>query len=116
MRKIIAQLFISVDGVVEAPEAWHFDFWNDQMQDAVGGLLERADTMLLGRATYEIFAASWPECGSDVLFADRINSMPKLVASRTLPAVTWRNSRLLGRDVVAELTRVKAEQIGRAHV
>jgi dihydrofolate reductase len=107
MRKIIAQLFISLDGVTEAPETWHFDFWNDQMRDAVGRLLDRADTMLLGRATYEVFAATWPERGSDVLFADRINSLPKLVASRTLEHVGWNNSRLLSGDAAAELATIK---------
>lgn len=112
MPKITAQLFVSVDGVVEAPEIWHFDFWNDQMEAAVGTLLHAADTMLLGRATYEIFAASWPERGSDDLFADRINSMPKLVASNTLPEVTWRNSRLITGDATTELTRIKAEPGG----
>ena len=68
MRKIMAQVFISVDGVVKAPETWHFDFWNDQIEAGVGTMLHAADTRPLGRATEEMFAASWPERGCDVSF------------------------------------------------
>ena len=60
MRKIVAGLFISLDGVVEAPEQWHFPYFNDEMGEAVGAQMADADTMLLGRRTYEEFAAYWP--------------------------------------------------------
>ena len=84
MRKIVAGLFISLDGVVEAPETWHFPYFNDEMGEAVGSQMAAADTMLLGRHTYEEFAAYWPTQGDDVEFARVMNDTPKLVASTTL--------------------------------
>jgi dihydrofolate reductase len=108
MRKIVAQLFVSLDGVVESPEIWHLQYWNDELRAAVASQLEVADILLLGRRTYEVFAASWPQRSSDTLFADRINSMPKLVVSSTLTELHWRNSTLLRGDVAEELTRLKA--------
>ena len=61
MRKIIAGLFISLDGVVEAPDQWHFPYFNDEMGAAVDATLGSADTVLFGRKTYEGFAGAWPE-------------------------------------------------------
>ena len=92
MRKIVAGLFISLDGVVEAPEQWHFPYFNDEMGEAVGSQMAAADTMLLGRQTYEEFAGYWADKGSDVEFADVMNNTPKLVASTTLKSVEWQNS------------------------
>jgi dihydrofolate reductase len=109
MRKIVAGLFISLDGVVEAPETWHFPYFNDEMGEAVGSQMAAADTMLLGRHTYEEFASYWADKGSDVEFADVMNNTPKLVASTTLKAVEWQNSTLLGTDVAGELRRLKQE-------
>ena len=60
MRKIVAGLFITLDGVVEAPNEWNMAYFNDEMGAAVGGLMASGDTMLLGRRTYEEFAAFWP--------------------------------------------------------
>jgi dihydrofolate reductase len=109
MRKIVAGLFISLDGVIEAPEQWHFPYFNDEMGEAVGSQMAAADTMLLGRRTYEEFAGYWADKGSDVEFADVMNNTPKLVASTTLKAVEWQNSTLLGDDVAEELRRLKQE-------
>jgi dihydrofolate reductase len=109
MRKIVAGLFISLDGVIEAPEQWHFPYFNDEMGEAVGSQMAAADTMLLGRHTYEEFAAYWPNQGGDVEFAAVMNDTPKLVASTTLKTVEWRNSTLLGDDVAQELRRIKQE-------
>jgi hypothetical protein len=81
MRKLVSQLFVSLDGVIESPERWHLAYFNEEMQAAVDSQIVEGDILLLGRATYEVFAASWPTRGSDVPLADRINSMPKLVAS-----------------------------------
>jgi len=107
MRKIVAGLFISLDGVVEAPETWHFPYFNDEMGAAVAAQMAAADTMLLGRRTYEGFAAFWPNQGSDVPAADQMNATPKLVASTTLTSVDWQNSTLIKGDVAEELTRLK---------
>jgi dihydrofolate reductase len=61
MRKITAGLFISLDGVVEAPDQWHFPYFNDEMGAAVNATLGAADTILFGRKTYDSFAGAWPE-------------------------------------------------------
>lgn len=107
MRKIVAGLYVSLDGVFEAPETWHFPYLNDEMMAVIKSQMAAADTMLLGRRTYEIFAAYWPDKGSDVEFADQINNTPKLIASTTLKSVHWRNSTLIEGDVVEALRRLK---------
>ena len=84
MRKIVAGLFMSLDGVVEAPETWHFPYFNDEMGQIVGDQMAASDTMLLGRRTYEEFAGFWPNQGDDVPLANEINGVQKLVASTTL--------------------------------
>jgi len=112
VRKIVAGLFISLDGVGEAPETWHFPYFNDEMAQVVGSLMADADTMLLGRVTYQDFAAYWPQQGSDVELADHMNSTPKLVASTTLDTVEWQNSTLIKGDVADELATLK-EQPGK---
>ena len=71
MRKIVAGLFISLDGVTESPDQWHFPYFNDEMGKAVDANLERSDALLLGRVTYEAFASYWPDkTGADEDFAD----------------------------------------------
>jgi dihydrofolate reductase len=92
MRKIVSGLFMSLDGVVEAPDQWHFPYFNDEMGAAVGDRAAGADTILLGRVTYQEFAAYWADKGSEVPFTDHLNNTPKLVASTTLGEVEWRNS------------------------
>lgn len=109
MRKIVAGLFISLDGVVEAPETWHFPYYNDEMGAAVADQAEGADIMLLGRQTYEEFAAFWPTQSSDEPFADSMNKSPKLVASTTLDSVDWENSTLIEGDVPEALERIKSQ-------
>lgn len=109
MRKIVAGFFISLDGVVEAPDQWHFPYFNDEMGAAVGGQMESSDAMLLGRRTYQDWAGYWPQQSSDEPFADYINNIPKYVASTTLDKVEWQNSTLLGGDLAAELTELKRQ-------
>lgn len=109
MRKIVAGLFVSLDGVMESPEQWHFPYFNDEMGQAVASQLAASDTMLLGRRTYEEFAGYWANQGSEVEFADQINQTPKLVASTTLTSVDWQNSTLIRGDVAQELRRIKTE-------
>ena len=109
MRKIIAGEFISLDGVVEAPNEWHFPYFNDEMGDSVGSEMSRADAMLLGRRTYEEFAAAWPSRPSDEPGADFMNNTPKFVVSTTLKSVEWQNSTLLTGDFVEEITRLKQQ-------
>jgi dihydrofolate reductase len=106
MRKIVAGLFISLDGVIEAPETWHFPYFDDEMGAAVTAQMAGADTMLLGRRTYEAFASFWPTQGDDDPTARHMNATPKLVASTTLTSADWQNSTLIRGDLAEELTRV----------
>ncbi len=107
MRKIVAGLFISLDGVVEAPETWHFPYFNDEMGAIVGAAIAEGDTMLLGRQTYEEFASYWPQQGADNEMAAQMNDIPKIVVSTTLDEATWQNTTLLKENVAEELTHLK---------
>ncbi len=113
MRKIVAGLFITLDGVVESPEKWHDPYFNDEMLAAVTSLMDAADTMLLGRRTYQEFAAFWSS--SEDPFAARMNDTPKVVVSTTLDTVAWQNSTLIRGNVAEQLTALKQQsgkQIG----
>ncbi len=108
MRKIVAGLHMSLDGVVEAPERWYLPYFNDEMGRLVGAQLAAADTLLLGRKTYQTFASFWPaRVGSGDPMAERMNTISKLVASTTLDTVGWENSSLIKGDVAEELTQLK---------
>jgi len=107
MRKIVAGLFITLDGVVESPDQWHGPYFNDEMLAAVTSLMDAADTMLLGRRTYQEFAAFWPS--SEDPFAARMNDTPKVVVSTTLDTVKWQNSTLIRGNVAEELTKLKQQ-------
>jgi dihydrofolate reductase len=113
MRKIIAQLFISLDGVVEAPDQWHFPYFNDEMGVAVDSVLGKADTLILGRKTYDSFAGAWPEReaagGEDAHFAKILGDARKIVVSRQQLEFTWRNSELIKGDLVEAVTALKKE-------
>jgi dihydrofolate reductase len=116
MRRIIAQLFISLDGVVEAPDQWHFPYFNDEMGRAVAGTLSSADTYLLGRKTYDSFAGAWPDrelAGEeDAEMAKTLGDTRKIVVSRQPLEFTWRNSELLRGDLVEAVTALKNEPGG----
>ena len=107
MRNIIAGLFISLDGVAEAPGTWHFPYFNDEMGGAVEAIWSRSDTMLLGRKSWQEFASHWPE-HPEADGADVMNGTPKLVVSSTLDQVdAWQNSSLLKGDPIEALTELK---------
>ena len=110
MRKIVAGLFISLDGVVESPDKWHFPYFDDKMGEAVGSQMAEADAMLLGRVTYQEFASYWPQQTADTPGADFMNGVQKYVVSSTLPNVDeWQNSTLIdGNNFVAEMQRLKS--------
>jgi dihydrofolate reductase len=110
MRKIVAGLFISLDGVVEAPDKWHFPYFDEEMGAAVQAMTDGNDAMLLGRRTYEEFAAYWPNSTDD--FADHMNGTPKYVVSNTLTAAEWQNSTLISGDAIKELARIKEQPGG----
>jgi dihydrofolate reductase len=113
MRKITAGLFISLDGVVEAPDQWHFPYFNDEMGAAVDTMLGAADTILFGRKTYDSFAGAWPEReaegGEDAPFARALGDARKIVVSNQQLDFTWRNSEQLQGDLVEAVTALKNE-------
>ena len=116
MRKITAGLFISLDGVVEAPDQWHFPYFNEEMGAAVAATLDSADTMLFGRKTYDSFAGAWPERetagGEDAGFAKTLGDARKIVASKQKLEFTWRNSEQLDGELVEVVTALKAQPGG----
>ncbi len=107
MRKINAWLFVTLDGVMEAPENWVIA--DDEMFGAMEADYAEADALLLGRRTYETFAASWPQRGSEVANADWMNNTRKYVASTTLDSPEWQNSTVIEGDVAEALSRLKQE-------
>ena len=110
MRKIVAGLLISLDGVVESPSAWGFSqYFNDEMRDGIQAGIAQADAVLLGRRTYLEFAGLWPSQGSDVLMADFLNNSPKYVVSTTLDTLGWAHSSLLTGDLAGQLTKLKQQ-------
>jgi dihydrofolate reductase len=113
VRKITAGLFISLDGVVEAPDQWHFPYFNDEMGASVDATFGGADTWLLGRKTYDSFAGAWPDReaagGEDAAFAKALGDARKIVVSNQRLEFTWRNSEQLQGDLVAAVTALKNE-------
>lgn len=108
MRKVIAALFMSLDGVVESPDKWqeHFD---EDMGQAMIEQLNSQDAVLLGRVTYQEWASYWPTA-TDEPFASFINSTPKYVFSTTLDNVEdWQNSTLMKGNLVEEITHLKQQ-------
>ena len=109
MRKIIVSEFVSLDGVMEAPHKWHFQFWHDEMGQYKLDELFASDALLLGRVTYQGFASAWPSMTDEAGFADRMNNLPKYVVSTTLEEVEWTNSHLIKENVVEELAKLKEQ-------
>lgn len=128
MRKLIVSEFVTLDGVMEAPggepghphSGWVFDFMGpEQLRYKLDEVLE-AESLLIGRVTYESFAAAWPQrserkpgevaAGAEDdmhVFADKMNAMPKHVVSTTLKDPKWNNTTVIGEEVVAEIKRLK---------
>ncbi|MEV4623182.1 dihydrofolate reductase family protein [Asanoa sp. NPDC049573] len=100
MRMITVAEFISLDGVVEAPDKWHFPWLDEEMMTAIWS--EPAETMLLGRVTYESFAGAFAGMPADDPVAAKMNAPEKVVVSRSLSSPSWVNSRLLPPGDVAE--------------
>lgn len=109
MGSIKANLFISLDGVIESPETWHFPYFDDEMGAVVGEQMAAADATLLGRNTYEAFAGYWPGADPADPFTAAMNGARKYVVSSTLTEATWENSSVVSGDVAAELRALKAD-------
>jgi dihydrofolate reductase len=121
MRKITAATFVSLDGVMQAPGGpeedpaggfefggWTFHYWDDAMGAFMGEAFSKPFDLLLGRKTYDIFAAHWPYQENDPI-AESFNAVTKYVATRGNASLTWRNSQSLGSDVVARLRQLKQD-------
>jgi dihydrofolate reductase len=112
MRKVIVSEFVSLDGVVEDPK-WTFQFGSDEQEEFKLDELAAADALLLGRVTYEGFAAAWPSATDEEGYADRMNGYPKHVVSTTQEEpLEWNNSTLIKGDVAEEVSKLK-EQPGK---
>jgi dihydrofolate reductase len=111
VRKIKSYFFISLDGVVESPDKWHFPYFDDEMGDAVGAGFAGADALLMGRVLYDEWAAYWPE-HADQPFGDVMNSIKKYVVSNSLQTAEWQNSEIISGDAALKLTDIKAEDGG----
>jgi dihydrofolate reductase len=107
MRKLVESTFVSLDGVVEAPWTWTTPYFDAESKAQSLAQLDQFDTFLLGRVTYEKFAATWSQIQGDPYF-DRINAMPKLVASTSLQKTTW-NATLIKGDVATEIAALKRQ-------
>jgi dihydrofolate reductase len=106
-RKLIESTFVTLDGVIENPHHWGPPYWDEQHLGYANRLIDNVDALVLGRVTYEGFAAAWPPRAGDP-YADKINAMPKYVASRTVREGTW-NATILSGDVAAQLAEIKEQ-------
>jgi dihydrofolate reductase len=109
MGKITATAFITLDNVVEDPHLWSGEFQSEDTGEYNTAVLRDADAMLLGRVTYEGFAAAWPSRSGDY-FSDRFNSMPKYVVSDTLETADWNNTTIVSDNAVEQIRALKADQ------
>ena len=107
MGKIVNSTFVSLDGVINHMDRWHFDFVDDESNAIALQQLRESDAMLMGRYTYDVYAGTWPDRDGD--YADRINTMPKYVASNTLKTASWANTTILAGDWIEAVTRLKQD-------
>jgi dihydrofolate reductase len=107
MRNLVESTFVTLDGVIGSPEKWGPPYWDDEHAKYAHDLLFAADALLLGRKTYEVFAEAWPARSGDE-YTERINGLPKYVASTTLQQTKW-NATLLKGDIAGEVARLKQQ-------
>jgi dihydrofolate reductase len=110
-RKVVASTYITLDGYIDEPGRWSFPFWSEESSEFKARELFSSDALLLGRITYEGFAAAWPTMEGTGEFGEKMNRMPKYVASRTLKSTAW-NATLIEGDVAEEVRRLKLEDGG----
>jgi dihydrofolate reductase len=107
MRKIVVTEFMSLDGVMEEPR-WTFKYWNDEIAKFKGEESSASDALLLGRVTYQGFAAAWPQSKAEG--ADYFNSVRKYVVSESLDEpLEWNNSTLIKDNIVEQITNLKQQ-------
>lgn len=111
MGKIVSNFFMSLDGVVEAPDQWHFPYFNDEMGAVIGQGMETSGAFLMGRKLYQEWEEYWPQQSDDVPFSSFINNVRKYVLSNTLTDATWNNTTLISgspEEVAKQLADAKA--------
>ncbi|MFB9926777.1 dihydrofolate reductase family protein [Amycolatopsis halotolerans] len=114
MRKIVAGLSVSLDGVTESPPDWML--LNHEADEVIRASIAESDAILLGRNTYADFARMWPGLGDSSPMAAFLNNTPKYVVSSTLAELDWSGSTLLGADLAAELTALKGKPGKNIHI
>jgi dihydrofolate reductase len=107
MGKIVNSTFISIDGVINHMEVWHFGYIDGESEQIALEQLQASDGLLMGRHTYEVYASVWPE--REGAMPDLINSMPKYVASTSLDKADWNNTTVIGGDLVTEVAALKQQ-------
>ena len=114
MRRIVASEFVSLDGVFEAPDQWHFPYFDEEMGQEVGKSMGQSDAMLMGRVLYEEWADFWPKQDPEENpFAGRMNGVRKYVVSTTLEEpLGWENSTLIKENVAEEIAKLKEGEGG----
>ncbi|MFP3914289.1 MAG: dihydrofolate reductase family protein [Actinomycetota bacterium] len=110
-RKLISYLVHSIDGVAHDPQDWVFDRFDAEMLDHLGAIIQRQDTVLLGRNTYQAWAQYWPSADHQP-FADFINGTHKYVVTNTLESASWENTTILDGDIPARVSELKEESGG----
>jgi dihydrofolate reductase len=104
MGRIVANFFIAFDGVVEAPDQWHFPYFDDEMGQVVGAGMQTQEAFLLGRRLYDEWSEFWPQQGPEVPFSEFINGLPKYVVThRPIEGALWTGTTVLGADPVDAL-------------
>ena len=110
-RRVVASTYITLDGYIDEPGTWSFPFWSEEASQFKAKELFASDALRLGRLTYEGFAAAWPTMQGTGEFGEKMNSMPKYVASRTLDSATW-NATIVKGDVAEEVRKLKQDDGG----
>src|SRR5437868_1071382 len=122
MRKLTGAVFVSIDGVMQAPGGpeedqsggfrhggWVAGYWDDLLGNVMSDQMKGPFDLLLGRKTYELFAAYWPHAGAEEPGAEQLNSARKFVVSTTLKKLDWANSVLLSGDVPREIRKLREQ-------
>ena len=112
MSKIVSNFFISVDGVVEAPDQWHFPYFDDEMGAVMGQGMSASGAFLMGRRVYDAWSQYWPNADKDQDFAAFINGIDKYVVSDTLKTADWQNTTIVSGDVAGRLREIKERTDG----
>jgi dihydrofolate reductase len=113
LRKVVASTNVALDGVMEAPDRWFFPFWTEELSRSAHEELLASDALLFGRVTYEEFAEFWPTATNEPEIAERMNGLPKYVASTTLTEpLAWSGTTLIRDEVTGAVARLNEQPGG----